>query len=116
MNKWNSGKSGKLTGFKSSKDLHHRSIPSKELSLNTSVAEGLGPISSSQDALTDGLNTVEESSFDGYKAFPIKERISKMKRFSLNRLVPFNLIFLIQSLFKLTGPTITAYVSNSIRL
>ena len=49
--KWNSGKPGKLSGFKSSKDLQHRAIPTKELAINVSNSR----------ADNDGGNFAEET-------------------------------------------------------
>ena len=83
--KWSSGKPGKLTGFKSSKDLHLKSaLHTQEINLQGSViGESLNATALHPDREhADLLETVEEENngSENYKAFPMKERLSKMKQ------------------------------------
>ena len=82
--KWNSGKPGKLAGYKSSKDLGSRTIGAKEVSFSgLSLVDSLPTYPISHEF--DPLQVVEENNFESHKALPMKERISKMKQTLVQR-------------------------------
>ena len=82
--KWNSGKPGKLAGYKSSKDLGSRVVGAKEVSFSgLNLVDSLTTYPISQEF--DPLQVVEENNFETHKALPMKDRISKMKQVLVQR-------------------------------